>query len=274
MIIKALVENTASDADYSCEHGLSLYIETEKHKLLFDMGASGLLADNAAKMGVNLGKVDLAVISHGHHDHGGGLRTFLDLNAHAKIYMHSTAFEKHYGKRPAGVMEDIGLDTALLPNRRFVFTGDNLVIDDELMLFSEVMPEKHNPSGNRDLYMADGGKIIHDDFRHEQNLMIDENGKTVLVAGCAHKGIVNIINRLNMLIGRMPDYVIGGFHLYSPSFKKSEDPSVTDAIGEYLLNTGAMFYTCHCTGLESHERLKRTMSDKLAYLSAGQQIAI
>lgn len=274
MIIRALVENTTSDLEYKYEHGLSLYIETEKHTLLFDTGASRLFADNAVKMGIDLGKVDLAVISHGHHDHGGGLRSFLDLNSDARIYLHEKAFDKHYGNRPNGVVEDIGLDTALLPNPRFVFTRDRLAIDDELEVFSEVQPEKLNPSGNKDLYMAEGGKTINDDFSHEQNLIITENGKAVLIAGCAHKGIVNIIDRFYMITGRMPDCVIGGFHLYNPSFKRSEDPSVTNAIGEYLISTGALCYTCHCTGVESYELLKQTMGDYIRYLSTGDKITI
>jgi 7,8-dihydropterin-6-yl-methyl-4-(beta-D-ribofuranosyl)aminobenzene 5'-phosphate synthase len=274
MIIRTLIENTTSDAEYKYEHGLSLYIETEKHTLLFDTGASSLFADNAAKMGIDLCKVDLAVISHGHHDHGGGLKTFLSLNSHAKIYIHEKAFEKHYGNRPNGVMEDIGLDSSLLPSQRFIFTCDSLVIDDELEIFSEVQPEKLNPSGNSDLYMAEDSKTSNDDFKHEQNLIITENGKTFLIAGCAHKGIVNIIDRFYMIKNRAPDCVIGGFHLYNPSFKKSEDPSVTNAIGKYLISTGALCYTCHCTGLESYERLKQTMGDNIRYLSTGDKITI
>jgi 7,8-dihydropterin-6-yl-methyl-4-(beta-D-ribofuranosyl)aminobenzene 5'-phosphate synthase len=273
MIIRALIENTTSDAGYKYEHGLSLYIETEKHTLLFDTGASSLFADNAVKMGVDLSKVDIAVISHGHHDHGGGLKTFLDLNSSAKIYIHKKAFDKHYGNRPTGVMEDIGLDAAL-QSRRFVFTGDNITIDDELELFADVQPERFNPSGNKELYMRDGDKTVNDDFKHEQNLIISENSKTVLIAGCAHKGIVNIVNRFFEKRGRMPEYIVGGFHLTNPSFKKSEDPSVTDAIANYLISTKSRCFTGHCTGAESYERLKSVMGDKIAYLSTGMKITI
>ncbi len=274
MIIRALIENTTSDAKYKYEHGLCLYIETEKHTLLFDTGASSLFADNAVKMGIDLGKVDIAVISHGHHDHGGGLKTFLDINTQSKIYIHENAFDKHYGNRPNGKLENIGLDEALHRNNRFVFTGDKNVIDDELELFADVRPERLNPSGNKELYMCDGDKTINDDFRHEQNMIISESGNTVLIAGCAHKGIVNIVNRFFELRGRMPDYIVGGFHLTNPSFKKNEDPSVTDAIANYLISTKSMCFTGHCTGIESYERLKSVMGDKISYLSTGMKITI
>ncbi|MCI8845747.1 MAG: MBL fold metallo-hydrolase [Lachnospiraceae bacterium] len=72
MKITALLENKTNREDMLTEHGLSLYIETEKHKILFDMGQSDLFAKNAAALGINLSSVDIAVLSHGHYDHGGG----------------------------------------------------------------------------------------------------------------------------------------------------------------------------------------------------------
>jgi 7,8-dihydropterin-6-yl-methyl-4-(beta-D-ribofuranosyl)aminobenzene 5'-phosphate synthase len=274
MVIWALAENTTSNSALSCEHGLALYIETTKHKILFDTGASRLFADNASVMGIDLSKVDIAVISHGHHDHGGGLKTFLTINSQAKIYIHQNAFDKHYGIIPNDVMEDIGLDMSLLQSERFVFTGDQIIIDDELELFSDVWPIAYYPAGNKDLYMKNDGRIVNDDFEHEQNLVISESGKAMLITGCAHKGIINIVDRFFGGKNTMPECIIGGFHLFNPSFKKSEDASVTDAVGKYLLNTKALCFTCHCTGIESYERLRSIMGDRIRYLSTGQKITI
>jgi 7,8-dihydropterin-6-yl-methyl-4-(beta-D-ribofuranosyl)aminobenzene 5'-phosphate synthase len=77
MLIRTLAENTSLDSRLGCQHGLSLYIETGGRKVLFDMGADGLFTENASKMGVDLASVDVAFISHGHSDHGGGLKAFL-----------------------------------------------------------------------------------------------------------------------------------------------------------------------------------------------------
>lgn len=274
MIIKTLVENTKSSEGYDCEHGLSLHIETKNHKLLFDLGASGLFVENALKMGVDLSEVDLVVISHGHHDHGGGLGAFLDLNSKAKIYLSEKAFRKHYANRPGGEKAYVGLDRRLLNNERFTYVGEHLVIDDELELFSNIKGTRFNPSGNKELFMKIDTSLLQDDFAHEQSLIVKEAGKTLLVAGCAHKGIVNIIDYIGTSGGLLPSHVIGGFHLYNRSENSNEDPVIVSRIGEYLKSTGSKYYTCHCTGIESYNKLKEIMEDKIQYLATGSKITI
>lgn len=274
MIVKVLSENTTSSQKLGFEHGLSLYMETGTHKILFDTGASGLFAENAEKMGVDLTKVDLVVISHGHFDHGGGLKTFLGINSRAKVYLHHKAFEKHYANRASGVKAYIGLDESMLPNERFVFCGDRFSIDEELELFSSVKAKRLVPSGNADLFMKVGDAYVQDDFAHEQNLIIRKGGKSLLIAGCAHNGIINMIDQFNTEKGYLPDYVIGGFHLYNPGTKQNEAPDIVDEIGTMLLETNAQYYTCHCTGIESYHRLKNVMGENIAYISAGDQFTI
>ncbi|MFZ7131231.1 MAG: MBL fold metallo-hydrolase [Eubacteriales bacterium] len=274
MIIRTLSENTSLSEDFRCEHGLSLYIETNNHKLLFDTGASSLFMENAGKMNVNIADVDLTVISHGHYDHGGGLKAFLSINKKALIYINQSAFEKHYSNKPDSEKKYIGLDEKLLPNHRFTFVGSHFVVDGEIELFSQVNGQKFKPSGNQDLYMTSGQTFIQDDFSHEQNLIIKEKGNTVLVAGCAHTGIVNILEHFYANKGYLPSHVIGGFHLYNRSAGKDEDPEVVKGIGTYLKNTGAKFYTCHCTGIKSYDNLKSIMGQRVDYLSIGSQVII
>lgn len=93
MLIKTLVENTSISKDFGSEHGLSLYIETKKHKILFDVGASELFLKNAKKLDVSIADVDFLVISHGHYDHGGGLKSFLHENTKVEVFLHRLAFE-------------------------------------------------------------------------------------------------------------------------------------------------------------------------------------
>lgn len=273
MILITLVENTSISEELKSEHGLSLYIETKKHKLLFDLGASGLFAENAKKLNVDLAEVDLVVISHGHYDHGGGLNAFLNVNKKAQIYLNQKAFGKYYSNRPGGEKAYIGLDDSLMSNERFIYSGDYLCIDDELELFSNVRGRNLYPSGNQDLFMKRGSEYVQDDFAHEQSLVIKEDGKEVLIAGCAHNGIVNIIEHVRAKKnGRLPTHVIGGFHLYNPSAKRHEEPAKVREIGEYLKNTGLEYYTCHCTGLESYRHLQDLMGEQIGYLATGNQL--
>jgi 7,8-dihydropterin-6-yl-methyl-4-(beta-D-ribofuranosyl)aminobenzene 5'-phosphate synthase len=274
IIIKVLTENTAASKDFGCEHGLSLYVETKRHHLLFDTGASSLFAENAAKLKVDIPEIDIAILSHGHYDHGGGLKTFLEQNSRAKVYAHERVFEPHYAHRPDGTNAYIGLDSTLLPNERFVFCGATRKIDEELELFSEVREETPIPSGNADLYRKIGNTFLQDDFAHEQNLVIRQNGKALLIAGCAHRGILNIVRQFKEDNGRFPDVVIGGFHLYSRGSGKNEAPEAVDTLARELQKTGTQYYTCHCTGEEAYHRLKAIMGDQIGYLSAGSHLVI
>jgi 7,8-dihydropterin-6-yl-methyl-4-(beta-D-ribofuranosyl)aminobenzene 5'-phosphate synthase len=276
MKITTLIENTAISEKYKAEHGLSLYIETHKHKLLFDMGASAMFIENAWKMDVDPAEADLAVISHGHYDHGGGLEAFLEVNDRAKIYVQAKAFEKHYALRQNGEKKDIGLDEKFFKNERLVFVDGQCKIDDGLQLFSVIRSKERRLSANKELYKESGGNLVPDDFEHEQNLLIEEEGNLLLVAGCAHNGIVNIVEYAKSNIAQKAalTHVVGGFHLCSVSAGQSEDPDSVREMAEYLKETGARYYTCHCTGKESYQILKKVMGDQIQYLAAGSQINI
>ena len=273
MKLIVLSENSSVSDTLEHEHGLSIYIETAEHRILFDTGAGSVFRRNAEKLGVDLATVDLLVISHGHYDHGGGLRTFLEVNSHAKIFLHKQAFEAHYSKQTEGAVH-IGLDQTLLPNERFVFCGDQAVIDENIEVFSRVKSKRFFPSCNATLLMKHGDDFVPDDFAHEQNLVIRSSGKTMLIAGCAHKGIVNIVDACKDRLGQYPDYVVGGFHLSGSRENRSEAPDVVDAIGEYLASTPSQYFTCHCTGMESFQRLKRILGEKIQTLSTGDRIII
>lgn len=275
MIIKVLSENTSSMDSLGCEHGLSLYIKTNKHKVLFDTGASSLFMQNAQKMRVDLSKVDIVVISHGHNDHAGGLETFLRINKTAKIYLQEKAFGDYYSQRPDNEKKYIGIDKNLFSHGQIVLVKDRLIIDDELELFANVTQNRLSPSGNKTLYKKEEGEFFPDDFLHEQNLVIREDDKIVLIAGCAHNGIVNILDCFYKENGCMPTHVIGGLHLYNPAFKVNEDESVISEIAKQLLQSKARFYTCHCTGVAPYEQLEEQMGSKnIAYLSTGNQLII
>lgn len=274
MQIKVLAENTSISKNYKYEHGLSLFIQTSKNNILFDMGQGNLFLENAKKLNVDLSMVNIALISHGHYDHGGGLRQFLDINNHAKIYAHTKIFEDYFSKQLSGQMKYIGLDKSLKENNRIRYINDYFQIDDELEIFSKVVRKELNPYHNNALFMQKEGATIEDTFEHEQNLIINTQGKSILIAGCAHSGIVNIIAKYYNMKADYPDYVIGGFHLYNNSSGESEREERVQEIARKLNNGKTIFYTGHCTGEKAFPIMKNIMKGKINKLSTGQVIQI
>ena len=119
----------------------------------------------------------------------------------------------------------------------------------------------------------DGEKIC-DDFAHEQSLLLSEGDKLFLFCGCAHAGIVNIVEQARELTGRWPDYVVGGFHLSNPSSHRMEAPEMINGVAGRLLETGAVYYTCHCTGQEVYQIMRERMGDRVRYLAAGDRVVL
>lgn len=266
-----LTENTTERAELKSKHGLSLYVETEKHKVLFDFGPNDLFLKNAEKLGVDVSAVDTAVISHGHVDHCGGLKYFLENNEKAKIYVRREATDKHFVK----VLEIpfyAGIDRKLVQGNRFVFTAERFSPDDEITLFSNVLGRFPLPESDGNLLAEKNGKIVSDDFCHEQNLLISSGGKKILICGCAHAGIVNIVREAKSVAGAYPTAVVGGFHLYEPVKKRYESAGYIDSVADALSETGATFYTCHCTGEKAYERMKNALGERLGYIRTGSEI--
>lgn len=256
MRITALTENT-TEYNLPVEHGLSLYIETDKHTILFDTGQSDMFSKNAESLGVDLGKVDIVVLSHGHYDHGGGLKTFLSRNDKAPVYMSRYAFDEFYNDE-----KYIGLDKSLKDSDRIIFTDGVTEIFEGLTLYSCNEKDKLLDFGAFGLTMLKDGKKVPDNFRHEQYLLIEENGRRVLISGCSHKGIINIQEWFN------PDVLIGGFHFFELTID-----SRLESYAKTLNKYNTHYYTCHCTGAEQYEYMKKYM-DNLDYICTGKTIEI
>ncbi len=273
MIIKTLVENTPYNEKFGCEHGLSLYIETNNQKILFDVGETDLFLKNASILKVDIGDVESLIISHGHKDHGGGLENFLNSNNKAKVYVNKNAFNPHYASRPNNKLKDIGLDTNLEDHKQIIKLDKNQSISDGVEILTNIPIRYKKPISNDGLYEIVSKQYVKDSFNHEQNLIIEEQGKTILIVGCAHNGIINILEHFKDIKGNFPDYVIGGFHLSSRS-SGNETAETIDEIAKYLLSTKVKYYTCHCTGVDAYHRLKEIMGDNIDYLSAGSEIIL
>lgn len=268
MRLITLVENTCIHSDFGFEHGLSIYLEVGEQRLLFDFGGSTLFADNAKKLNISIEDVDFAVLSHGHYDHGGGLATFLRHNSVAPIYVQAKAFEPHRSIRSHGRTEDIELDPALSEHPQIIPVSGQYTIAPGIWLFSDIQGRRLFPSTNQGLLQAVGEEWEPDAFVHEQVLVVEFENKSLLLTGCAHTGVINILDQYKAITGCYPNYVVGGFHLASRTFGDESEQNIRE-IGRYLLNTGAMYYTGHCTGDNPFALLKTILGDALERLSGG-----
>lgn len=268
MKIVTLVENSCGNENCIAEHGLSIYIETEKHKLLLDTGQTDAVVKNAKVLGIDLTAVDTVILSHGHYDHSGGILPFSKLNLSAQIIMQRSAAEPHYnGERYIGIDNDI----LKLPNVRLI-DGD-MQLDDELFLFSGITGRRCYPQGNRKLSRMENGIKVPDDFAHEQCLVIKQNGKSWLLSGCSHNGILNILDRYREIFGNAPDYVITGFHMMKKYGEHTEaEKTIIIQTAQELAKMNAFFYSGHCTGIPAFELMKDIMGDKLNALHSGEEI--
>ena len=257
MRVTMLMDNISAAPGIIAEHGLSLYIETEKHRILFDTGSSDAFARNAETLGIDLAAVDIAFISHGHYDHTRGLPRFFELNDRAPVYIHREAFEEYH----ASDERNIGMPAQLKGNSRFILTDGSLRIDDELSLASFNDEPRPFPSHSGGLLMRRSGQDVQDEFRHEQYLSIREagSGRHTVISGCSHKGILNILEWFR------PDVLVGGFH-----FKQlPPDSELLRRYGEAMAKYDTVFYTGHCTGQEQYAVLKTILGDRLHALSTG-----
>jgi 7,8-dihydropterin-6-yl-methyl-4-(beta-D-ribofuranosyl)aminobenzene 5'-phosphate synthase len=272
MIVSVLSENT-SCKQLPVEHGLSLHIQSQQGELiLFDMGQSALFIDNATRMDIDLQACDFAIISHGHCDHGGGLEHFLQINDHAEVFLHPRAFDAHYSLREEG-LKYIGLNPSMKLEKRVRFSGDLLHIDANKTLFANVTGKILVPPGNRLLFGADQKSV--DTFPDEQNFILQEDGKTVLFAGCAHNGIVNILHRAEEIVGKPVTHLFGGMHLVKNGLSEIEEAHFIECLANELKRFDQChFYTMHCTGEREFQKLKNLMGEQISYLSCGEKINI
>ena len=272
MKIVCLVENTQGQSSCGVEHGLSYYIETEKHKILMDAGDTDLVLKNAELLGVDLAAVDIAFLSHGHHDHGGGLRYFAQVNSTAKIYMQSSAAGQYFSDELGNVFKYIALPEEVKALPQIEYVDGSVKIDDELEIMAGIGLAHPLPSGCLRQKMIEGGEYVQDDFRHEQCLVVTQNGKYFLFSGCAHHGILNIMERFREVYGKDPDYVFSGMHMMKQAGYDEADIANIEETSRSLQMTDTVYYTGHCTSIAGFEIMQGVMGDQIRYMHCGDTL--
>lgn len=282
MRITTLVENRPSpdDPELVAEWGLSQCVELAGRRVLFDMGASDAFARNARRLGIDIATIDAAVLSHHHSDHGGGLQRFLELNAQAPVYLGEPPPGEPTARLLGVVKKRIGLDRSLLERHasRFRFVRERTEVVPGLFVLPRIGGHHHRPSGNRFLYLRRDDGLAPDDFRHEVVVAIRERDALVVLTGCSHNGVVNMVERVTAEFPGLPvRALLGGFHLVSlPPFNGMSEPRATvEDIARAVLDRGvARTYTGHCTGSKAYRVLRSVMGERIHEVRTGSRIEL
>jgi len=271
MSITTLVENTASGMGLLAEHGLSFWIQYADKRILFDTGQSDILIHNARVLGIHLAEADAIILSHGHYDHTGGLAAVLDIAAKAKLYLHPAAIEPKFSKRHSGT-ESIGMpDFALkaIKNRDVIWTEKPTQIFPGVTVTGQV-PRVNDFEDVGGAFFLDENCQEPDELVDDQTLFIETSKGVVIVVGCAHAGVVNILHRIADLSKKKRFYAtLGGMHLLRASQKRIERTETV--FRNYDLHK---IGPAHCTGVDVTRKLWNAFPDQCFVCSVGKQIDI
>ncbi len=250
--ITTVVENTVPQglAPLLAEHGLSFLIETDDYKVLFDLGQGLCLTANADALGINLGEVSHVVLSHGHFDHAGGLTHLLARNQSFSLFAHPDVFDRKLanlgqGFIPIGVdrdraaLEGGGIHCHLSKNSMEIVPG---------IITTGTIPMKTDFEDIETIFFkGQKDQETLDTIADDRALILDTDKGSVVILGCAHRGIINTLHHVVELTGRDKIHaVIGGLHLMH-----ADQPKMTKII-KHLQGFGVeKMVVGHCTGFQS-----------------------
>ena len=276
--VTVLIENT-TDEGYECEHGLSLYIETDTKNILLDAGQSDLFLKNASELMTDLEDTDFCVLSHGHYDHSGGFNALLNKYGDLKVYVMKDFDGPYYSGN--GKMHYIGLSDELLNNHKdnFIVADSFKEIEDGIYLVPHSTSGLEKIGNKAKLYVKKEDEYLPDDFAHEMSLVIDTVKGLVIFNSCSHSGLAAIINEVKeALPGKKIYGFFGGLHMKG---KKDGVEICTftdedlDKLAKTVIDEGIeVLYTGHCTGKEGYDRLETRIPDTLYHLRSGRIILV
>lgn len=270
--ITVLADNTVGSVGMLAEHGLSLLIEADGRKILFDTGQGRVLRENLSTLGISLDPLDAVVLSHGHYDHTGGLSFVLQNSLPKAVFVHPAALGPKFAKSEPPPFRSIGIPApsrdalnALLD--RVVWTRGATQVVPGVWCTGEIPRANGQTSNEHSFYLDEEGREP-DPLLDDQALWIETERGLVVVAGCAHAGVVNTVDHICSLSGHPEIHaLIGGLHLGRASHKQLE------AMGSSLGRRNFQHLApCHCTGMGAHAYLRARFHSLVLDVGSGNRL--
>ncbi|TDT71950.1 7,8-dihydropterin-6-yl-methyl-4-(beta-D-ribofuranosyl)aminobenzene 5'-phosphate synthase [Hypnocyclicus thermotrophus] len=270
MEITVLIENLVYNQGLFGEHGLSLHILDKETSILFDTGQTENFLLNAKTLGIDINKVKYTILSHGHYDHTGGLKSLLEKNNKIELMVKKDIFQKKYSNSTGNIRE-IGLDNKISKYNNIKYLDKNIVsLTENIFIITKINNYNDFENDEKKLFVKENNKYVVDKFIDEVFLVLKNNDDTLtIITGCAHNGIINILKTTKeYFLNNKIKQVIGGFHLKGKS-KERIDKTINELIKLEIQE----IYINHCSGIEFFSELKNKNSNiKVIYAYTGSKI--
>jgi 7,8-dihydropterin-6-yl-methyl-4-(beta-D-ribofuranosyl)aminobenzene 5'-phosphate synthase len=271
--ITTLIENAVAQGGKSllAEHGLSFYIEAGDRRILFDTGQNLAISNNARELGIELNQIDIAVLSHGHYDHTGGLQSLLECNSNFTLYAHPDVFnqkvkQQNDGYKYIGIpldksaIEKFGVTVKLDKNAVEILPG--IMTSGEIPLINDFEAVE---SG---FFIKKDRVVNPDTLADDQALILDTEKGLVVLLGCSHRGVINTLTHVTHLTGKRKIHaILGGLHLGKATEGKLR--KIMDHLHTYGLEKIGVG---HCTGPRAFLGLANEFADRVYLNTVGNQM--
>jgi 7,8-dihydropterin-6-yl-methyl-4-(beta-D-ribofuranosyl)aminobenzene 5'-phosphate synthase len=271
-VVTIVCENTAGVPGVMGEHGFSVLIEKGEDKYLFDTGAGRSLSHNLRELGKDLAGVKKVFLSHGHYDHTGGLQWVVEQLKSVEIVAHPSLFTEHMrldAENPQRTPKMIGCPAGRKELEKlgasFSFIDNTQKVTPNMWFVTGLDPDPEELPKDDRLVVPRSGLFVPDPFRDDASLLLETDTGPVLILGCAHLGILNILNHVEEKMG-IPGLrgVLGGTHL------KYYGPEVIDQVIDRLEELKVdLVAVSHCTGVRATIELGRHFGERFREGSAG-----
>jgi 7,8-dihydropterin-6-yl-methyl-4-(beta-D-ribofuranosyl)aminobenzene 5'-phosphate synthase len=254
-----LADNVAGRRGLLAEHGFSLWIEADGHRILFDTGQGLALGHNAEALGIRLARADAVVLSHGHYDHTGGLAGVLAERPGLPVYAQPEVLSPRYSRRD-GEAREVGMPAASRQalTQRAAFRSSRLPLPLRGgVRLTGMIPRLTGFEDERGTYFLDADGCEPDPLVDDQAAFVATRTGTVVLLGCAHAGVVNTLRQVESLTTGPIHAVVGGMHLAAAGPERIE--ATVRALVEREVKR---VVPCHCTGFPATAALTRALGDR------------